>query len=68
MTSDTPPARPAAADCRPPALAGDLRVSVTHLVRRLRLERVPAFRGKLRALEQFSVEDQLERRGAIGAR
>ncbi|HQY34090.1 MarR family transcriptional regulator [Actinotalea sp.] len=39
MTSDTPPARPAAADCRPPALAGDLRVSVTHLVRRLRLER-----------------------------
>ena len=39
MTSATPPDRPTAADCRAPALAGDLRVSVTHLVRRLRLER-----------------------------
>lgn len=39
MTADPRPARPAPADCRAPALAGDLRVSVTHLVRRLRLER-----------------------------
>lgn len=29
----------AAADCRPAALAGDLRVALTHTVRRLRLER-----------------------------
>jgi len=33
------PARPLSASCRPPALAGDLRLSLTHLVRRLRLER-----------------------------
>lgn len=43
MSSPTIPAgvRPAvrAADCRPAPLAGDLRVAVTHLVRRLRLER-----------------------------
>ena len=32
-------AAPSAADCRPASLAGDLRVSLTHAVRRIRLER-----------------------------
>ncbi|WP_182113092.1 MULTISPECIES: MarR family transcriptional regulator [unclassified Actinotalea] len=42
MTSSTPvPALPvvSAGDCRPAVLAGELRVSLTHSVRRLRMER-----------------------------
>ena len=34
-----PPTAPTAADCRPAALASDLRVALMHSVRRLRLER-----------------------------
>jgi len=38
-TADAPLPHVRRSDCRPPTLAGHLRVAVTHVVRRLRLER-----------------------------